>query len=639
MSKKQVEKLINKIDIENNFDKINSQIDYDKYVEEEVKVKKTFKLNAFAGVAVGIIAAYALVIGVLTINHTSVKKYNQNLANEILNTYNVENKSLYRINSPEDYNLYVSHKYEFKTSMLNKIADFLDFDWVVKNQPNMWDDVVSVPTMDWDDEVAEGNSGTAYPEAPGEPGDTGTSGDSYGTNVQEEGIDEADISKCDGRYIYVYNSELSRLNVFDLNAELVTFKDIRNNNVYVRYGVQMYVNDENVILTSPSLTNIYEFDGSNLTLIDSFSYTSLIDSRLTNDTLYLISSNKFNKDQYNYEETYYDGISEANLAYSLIKYDLNSNTYKEVNDLNSYTSTFYMSENNLYLINTSYTGYKIKSIYSQLGESVSNICNQISTISIFDYNLNAVGTIRLAGSILNQFSIDEHNNYLRVVSTNTAMEETKLNSISIYDLSNLQRVGYLNENIGLNRQIVKSVRYDNDTCYVVTYENTDPLYEIDLTDVTAPKIVSVYKAPGWSNYLHTFEINGEKYLFGIGYDDDRITRKISVYKNDETTSQIGKDFKISMLNVNPDLYLEDLYQNNLNNHKALFIYNDGENLFLGVSLTEKAYYIFKIDVDAENVVSIYKTVTHTNGFIDSRCYLINGYMYVTQGETVHKEEF
>ena len=426
---------------------------------------------------------------------------------------------------------------------------------------------------------------------------------------------------------------------FDLNAELVTFKDVRNNNVYVRYGVQMYVNDENVILTSPSLTYIYEFDGSNLTLIDSFTYTSLIDSRLTNDTLYLISYDKFNKDQYEYEETYYDGISEVNLAYSLVKYDLNSNTYKEVNDLNSYTATFYMSENNLYLINTSYTGYKIQSIYNQLGENASNICNQISTISIFDYNLNAVGSIRLAGSILNQFSIDEYNNYLRIVSTNTSMPVTKLNAISIYDLSTLQRVGYLDQDIGLDRQIVKSVRYDNDTCYVVTYENTDPLYEIDLTDVTAPKIVSVYKAPGWSNYLHTFEINGEKYLFGIGYDDDRITRKISVYKNDETTSQIGKDFKISWLNVNPDLYLEDLYQNNLNNHKALFIYNDGENLFLGVSLTEKAYYIFKIDVDAENVVSIYKTVTHKNEFIDSRCYLVNGYMYVTQGETVHKEEF
>ena len=116
------------------------------------------------------------------------------------------------------------------------------------------------------------------------------------------------------------------------------------------------------------------------------------------------------------------------------------------------------------------------------------IYSYISTISIFDYSLNAVGTIRLSGSILNQFSIDEHNNYLRVVSTNTSMPVTKLNAISIYDLSTLQRVGYLDQDIGLGRQIVKSVRYDNDTCYVVTYENTDPLYEIDLTDVTAPKI-------------------------------------------------------------------------------------------------------------------------------------------------------
>ena len=298
-----------------------------------------------------------------------------------------------------------------------------------------------------------------------------------------------------------------------------------------------------------------------------------------------------------------------------------------------------MSENNLYLINTSYTGYKMQAIYSKLGETATNICSYISTISIFDYSLNAVGTIRLSGSILNQFSIDEHNNYLRVVSTNTAMEETRLNAISIYDLSTLQRVGYLDKDIGLGRQIVKSVRYDNDTCYVVTYENTDPLYEIDLTDVTSPKIVSIYKAPGWSNYLHTFEINGEQYLFGIGYDDDRCTRKISVYKNDETTSQIGKDFKISMLSVNPDLYLEDLYQNNLNNHKALFIYNDGENLYLGVGLTPTDYYIFMIDVDAENVVSIYKTITHSTSFIDSRCYLINGYIYVTQGEKVHKEAF
>ena len=172
MSKKQVEKLINKIDVENKFDEINSKIDYDKYVKVEEKAKKPFRLNPFAGVAVGIVAAYALVLGVLMINHSSVQKYNKNLANEILNTYNVENKSLYKIEDSEDFNMFVSHKYVFKSSMLNKIADFLDFDWAVKNQPNMWDEMVSVPEMNWGDGLEEEvNSGTAMP---GEPGDTST---------------------------------------------------------------------------------------------------------------------------------------------------------------------------------------------------------------------------------------------------------------------------------------------------------------------------------------------------------------------------------------------------------------------------------------------------------------------------------
>ena len=102
MSKKQVEKLNNKIDVENKFDEINSKIDYDKYVKVEEKAKKPFRLNSFAGVAVGIVAAYALVLGVLMINHSSVQKYNKNLANEILNTYNVENKSLYKIEDSEE---------------------------------------------------------------------------------------------------------------------------------------------------------------------------------------------------------------------------------------------------------------------------------------------------------------------------------------------------------------------------------------------------------------------------------------------------------------------------------------------------------------------------------------------------------
>ena len=157
--------------------------------------------------------------------------------------------------------------------------------------------------------------------------------------------------------------------------------------------------------------------------------------------------------------------------------------------------------------------------------------------------------------------------------------------------------------------------------------------------MTSPNIVSIYKAQGWSNYLHTFVINGEKYLFGIGFLDDRWTRKISIYKNDEQTTQIGKDFLISDLNNAPDLYVTPLLDYNLNNQKALFIYNDGSNLYLGMKLTPSEYYILKVDVNAEDVVSIYKTIKFDKDFNHSRAYLIDGYIYITGYDVVHKEEF
>ena len=83
------------------------------------------------------------------------------------------------------------------------------------------------------------------------------------------------------------------------------------------------------------------------------------------------------------------------------------------------------------------------------------------------------------------------------------------------------------------------------------------------------------------------------------------------------------------------------YLNHLafDNHKALFIYNDGSDLFLGFKVTTTSYYIFKIDVDAENVVSIYKQIDFETSFNHSRCYLINGKIYITGYKELYIESF
>ena len=78
----------------------------------------------------------------------------------------------------------------------------------------------------------------------------------------------------------------------------------------------------------------------------------------------------------------------------------------------------------------------------------------MTVTSVFDHDLHPVAALRVKGSVLNQFSMDEYENYFRIVTTNTKADDEKLNAISIFDLENRTLVGYLDEGIGLDRQIV-----------------------------------------------------------------------------------------------------------------------------------------------------------------------------------------
>jgi uncharacterized secreted protein with C-terminal beta-propeller domain len=63
-------------------------------------------------------------------------------------------------------------------------------------------------------------------------------------------------------------------------------------------------------------------------------------------------------------------------------------------------------------------------------------------------------------------------------------------------------------------------RYIGDKLYLITFEQIDPLFVIDLADETDPTILGELKMPGRSNYLHPYgpETDGVQYLIGIGYD-------------------------------------------------------------------------------------------------------------------------
>ncbi len=131
------------------------------------------------------------------------------------------------------------------------------------------------------------------------------------------------------------------------------------------------------------------------------------------------------------------------------------------------------------------------------------------------------------GWLLNQFSMGEHNDDLRVATTdidwNWGWEsdnqsgEAPANNVFVLrqDGDDLNVVGSLT-GIAPEEQIY-SARFTGDTGYLVTFQQIDPLFTIDLSDPTSPTVRGELEIPGYSSYLHPV---GEDYLLAVGMAGD-----------------------------------------------------------------------------------------------------------------------
>ena len=167
--------------------------------------------------------------------------------------------------------------------------------------------------------------------------------------------------------------------------------------------------------------------------------------------------------------------------------------------------------------------------------------------------ITPAGQVTVKGTLNDQFSMDEYEGHLRVVTTvneyvyetrNVEQKETvdingdgvidetdmiepysyryiidskRYNSLYIYD-EKLQLTGCI-ENLAPDEHI-KSARLMGKVGYFVTFRQTDPLFSVDLSDPANPKVLGALKIPGFSTYLHPY---GEGLLLGIGYDADETT--------------------------------------------------------------------------------------------------------------------
>ena len=136
------------------------------------------------------------------------------------------------------------------------------------------------------------------------------------------------------------------------------------------------------------------------------------------------------------------------------------------------------------------------------------------------------------GWILDQFSLSEYDDHLRVAATEfdwwwgATPDAEPASSVTVLaddGLGNLRKVGHVG-GLGPGERIF-AVRFMGAKGYVVTFEQIDPLYTLDLSEPTQPKVIGELEVTGFSSYLHPI---GDEWLLAVGQEADEEGRVIGM---------------------------------------------------------------------------------------------------------------
>jgi len=185
------------------------------------------------------------------------------------------------------------------------------------------------------------------------------------------------------------------------------------------------------------------------------------------------------------------------------------------------TSSMYVSLNNIYIT--------FPALYGNT--TIYRIRVENSTISP-----EAKGEV--PGHELNQFLMDEYNNYFRIATTKWVNGTTQ-NNLYVLNM-NLSIAGSL-ENIAPS-ETIDSARFIENRCYLATsIVRKDPFFVIDVEDATEPKILGYLKIPGFTRYLHPYD---GSHIIGVGRDENNSV-KISFFD----VSNVSAPVEIDMYSV------------------------------------------------------------------------------------------
>ena len=395
---------------------------------------------------------------------------------------------------------------------------------------------------------------------------SGAGTDFSGTNVQEAGVDEADIVKTDGERIFTVSSD--RLVVVDATARGV----IGSVAVTEGWRREMFIDGDGVLLIAHSsrgdtVLQHIDVSGGDPRIVETTNVQgSYVSARSVGGTARVIL--RYDPQQnfpfvYPQNEAAEDTAEEANrnaVLNSTLKdwlphYSTGSTESSEGSllvpcdavhapslfsgfgvttvisvrvggdfDPSASTAvmapgdTVYASTSSLYVATTRWLDAETFDDEDVWRQAWTDRRTSIHRFDISAGQAAYESSGEVPGVIRNQFALSEHEGYLRVVTTVgdpwSEESESHVRVLSI-DSDPLVEVGSVGD-IGRGEN-VQSVRFVGDIGYVVTFRQIDPFYTIDLSDPTDPTILGELKIPGFSSYLHPIS---DTLVLGVGSDAD-----------------------------------------------------------------------------------------------------------------------
>lgn len=495
------------------------------------------------------------------------------------------------------------------------------------------------------------------------------------TNIQVQGVDEADFVKNDGKYIYIVNdgsiriieaypaSSMREVVRFDMSEKNMTPAEIYLSGDLLTVIGNKYTYDEVYPLEGEEATVSREFWYQGFheerTVVEIYDLDNIAEpklkrklefdgyysqSRRVGDTMYLV----LNKYGYGYgfyppvedtlepemllprysdfmprsaqagghdEErflagcediTYFPRVRDINYVIA-VAIPLKSVKSITAEVMLGSSENIYSSTENLYIASTNYDSDR--NFYHDWDNAKTMVYRYSLSPSSIEYKSRG----KVSGTILNQFSMDEHENYFRIATTTGNLWGSGINisknNLFILD-TNMDIVGSITD-IAPGEKIY-STRFLGDRGYMVTFKKVDPLFAFDLSDPKNPKILGKLKIPGYSDYIHPYD---ENHIIGFGKDAVEAEKELSARRNLAEGFAWYQGMKIALFDVtdptNPKQMFSEVIGDRgteselLYDHKALLFDREKNLLAFPVQVAE---------IDRSNCIDLYDCVLPDNTY-------------------------